>query len=71
MGMEEKTRRKEHGRQAVIVERLKRDMKQYGPGLLAAVAVYFLVHAVCDAFCPSVLITGFPCRYNEGGALSA
>ena len=61
MGMEEKTRRKEHGRQAVIVERLKRDMKQYGPGLLAAVALYFLVHAVCDAFCPSVLITGFPC----------
>lgn len=61
MGMEEKTRGKEHGRQAVIVERLKRDMKQYGPGLLAAVALYFLVHAVCDAFCPSVLITGFPC----------
>lgn len=42
-------------------ERIKQDIRQYGAGILTVVFLYFLLHALFDAFCPSVLITGFPC----------
>lgn len=48
-------------RVSVTAGRIRKDVKQYGPGMLAAVVLYFLIHAVFDAFCPSVLISGFPC----------
>lgn len=41
--------------------RIKKDIRQYGAGLLAALLLYFLFHVLFDAFCPSVLISGFPC----------
>lgn len=41
--------------------RIKQDIRQYGAGVLAAVLLYFLFHALFDAFCPSVLLSGFPC----------
>lgn len=41
--------------------RIREDIRQYGLGLLAAAILYFIMHALFDAFCPSVLITGFPC----------
>lgn len=44
-----------------IGSRIGRDIRQYGAGILAAAALYFLFHALFDAFCPSVLISGFPC----------
>ena len=50
-----------YSRLPVIGNRIKRDMKQYGIGILAAVILYFLMHALFDAFCPSILISGFPC----------
>lgn len=59
--MEEKTGKRKCDGPGVIGERIKKDIKQYGTGLLAAVALYFFVHAVSKAFCPSVLVTGFPC----------
>lgn len=44
-----------------IGNRIEKDIRQYGLGLLAAVVLYFVLHGLFDAFCPSVLITGFPC----------
>lgn len=44
-----------------IMDRIGKDIRQYGAGLLAAVILYFVMHALFDAFCPSVLISGFPC----------
>lgn len=48
-------------RLAGIGNRIKRDIKQYGQGLAVAVILYFVMHRLFRAFCPSVLITGFPC----------
>lgn len=44
-----------------IGNRIGKDIRQYGPGLLAAVILYFVIHGLFDAFCPFVLISGFPC----------
>lgn len=41
--------------------RIKKDIRQYGPGILMAVILYFLAHGLFGAFCPSLLVTGFPC----------
>lgn len=41
--------------------RIKKDVRQYGVGILAVIILYFALHALFDAFCPSVLISGFPC----------
>lgn len=48
-------------RLSVAGNRIKKDIRQYGPGVVAAVLLYFLAHALFGAFCPSLLITGFPC----------
>jgi len=45
----------------VVWERIKRDVKQHGAGILAVLALYFVMHGLFGAFCPSVIITGFPC----------
>lgn len=45
----------------VVVRRIKEDIRQHGAGVLAVVMLYFLLHAVFDAFCLSVIVTGFPC----------
>lgn len=45
----------------VIGNRIKQDIRQHGAGVLAVVMLYFLLHAVFDAFCLSVIVTGFPC----------
>lgn len=44
-----------------VGNRIGRDIRQYGVGILAAVILYFLMHGLFSAFCPSVLISGFPC----------
>ncbi len=44
-----------------IGNRIGKDVRQYGLGLLAVAGLYFVIHGLFDAFCPSVLISGFPC----------
>lgn len=44
-----------------IGNRIGKDVRQYGLGFLAVAVLYFVVHSLFDAFCPSVLISGFPC----------
>lgn len=46
---------------AEIGRRIERDLRQYGVGLLAVLLLYFLCHGLFGAFCPSVLVSGFPC----------
>lgn len=50
-----------HSRFYVIKKRIMKDLKQYGIGILAVVLLYFGAHALFNAFCPSVIISGFPC----------
>ena len=45
----------------VIWMRIKQDVRQHGTGVLAVVVMYFVMHALFGAFCPSVIVTGFPC----------
>lgn len=45
----------------IIWMRVKQDIKQHGTGVLAVVVLYFIMHALFGAFCPSVIVTGFPC----------
>lgn len=44
-----------------IWRRIKLDISRYFPGILAAVSFYFLLRYLFGGFCPSVLVTGFPC----------
>ena len=44
-----------------VWRRIKQDIRQHGAGVLAVVMLYFLLHAIFDAFCFSVIVTGFPC----------
>lgn len=48
-------------RLAGIGNRIMRDIRRYGRGLAAAVILYFIMHRLFRAFCPSILITGFSC----------
>lgn len=41
--------------------RIRQDIGNYRLGLLAAAGLYFLFHYLFGAFCPSLLLTGFPC----------
>lgn len=41
--------------------RIRKDIRDYYRGLLIVIGLYFLLHYFFDAFCPSVLVTGFPC----------
>lgn len=54
-------KKERYGGLSVTGSRIKEDVKQYGVGILAVVILYFVLHALFDAFCPSVLISGFPC----------
>lgn len=45
----------------VIWMRMKQDVRRHGAGVLAVVVMYFVMHALFGAFCPSVIVTGFPC----------
>lgn len=49
------------GKVCEIGNRIGKDIRQYGLGLLAAAVLYVVIHGLFDAFCPSVLISGFPC----------
>ena len=53
--------RKVRDNMPVIWKRIKQDIRQHGTGILAVVVLYFGMHALFDAFCPSVIVTGFPC----------
>ncbi len=53
--------KEECSRVSAIWERIERDIRQHGAGVFAVIVLYFVTHGVFDAFCPSVLITGFPC----------
>lgn len=44
-----------------IAERIQRDIRSYGAALLVVVVFYFLMHVLFQAFCPMVVLTGFPC----------
>lgn len=54
---------KKHVRDAipVIWVRVRQDIRQHGVGILAVVVLYFVMHGLFGAFCPSVIVTGFPC----------
>lgn len=59
--MIEKMKREMRDTVPVIWGRIKQDVRQHGAGVLAVVVMYFVMHALFDAFCPSVIVTGFPC----------
>lgn len=44
-----------------IAYRIRKDMRSYGAALAAVVVFYFLMHILFRAFCPMVVLTGFPC----------
>lgn len=44
-----------------IWERVKQDVRQHGAGVLAVLVLYVVMHVLFGAFCPSVIVTGFPC----------
>ena len=59
--MIEKMKREIRNALPVIWGRIKQDIGQHGAGVLAVVVLYFVMHALFGAFCPSVIVTGFPC----------
>ena len=42
-------------------QRILKDLRKYGIAAAAVLLLYFLMHAVFNAFCPLVVLTGFPC----------
>ena len=42
-------------------QRILIDLRKYGIAAAAVLLLYFLMHAVFNAFCPLVVLTGFPC----------
>lgn len=59
--MIEKMKREIRNALPVIWGRIKQDIRQHGAGVLAVTVLYFVMHALFGAFCPSVIVTGFPC----------
>lgn len=59
--MIEKMKREIRNALPVIWGRIKQDIRQHGAGVLAVIVLYFVMHALFGAFCPSVIVTGFPC----------
>ena len=59
--MIEKMKREIRNALPVIWGRIKQDIGQHGAGVLAVVVLYIVMHALFGAFCPSVIVTGFPC----------
>lgn len=43
------------------ISRAKRDIRQFWAAGAAFVVYYLISHAVFDAFCPFLVVTGFPC----------
>lgn len=48
-------------RAALVLQRIRNDIKRYGFAILLVAVFYFLMHFVFHAFCPVVVLTGFPC----------
>lgn len=44
-----------------VIERIKRDIRQFWAAGVAFIVYYLIVKAIFDAFCPFLIITGFPC----------
>lgn len=44
-----------------ILKRIGTDLKEYGWALAGILVCYVLIHAVFDAFCPFLILTGIPC----------
>ena len=44
-----------------MFSRIWKDIKNYWPAIVIVILFYCLMHALFDAFCPSVIITGLPC----------
>lgn len=44
-----------------IIDRIKRDIRQFWVAGAAFVIYYIIIHAMFDAFCPLLVVTGFPC----------
>ncbi len=44
-----------------IANRIRKDMRSYGVALFVVAVFYFLMHILFEAFCPMVVLTGFPC----------
>ncbi len=44
-----------------ILERIYKDIKEYGWAVIAFVIYYVLIHVIFDAFCPLLVLTGIPC----------
>lgn len=44
-----------------IINRIGKDLKEYGWALAGILVCYVLIHAVFDAFCPFLILTGIPC----------
>ena len=42
-------------------KRIGEDIRRYGIAILAVLILYGLMHALFRAFCPMVLLTGYPC----------
>ena len=59
--MIEKMKREIRNALPIIWGRIKQDIRQHGAGVLAVIVLYFVMHALFGAFCPSVIVTGFPC----------
>lgn len=44
-----------------VISRIKKDICQFWIAGAAFAVYYVIVHAVFDAFCPLLVVTGFPC----------
>ena len=44
-----------------MLKRVWKDLKNYWAAIIVVILFYFLMHAVFDAFCPSVIVFGLPC----------
>lgn len=42
-------------------KRIGRDFRKYGIAIFTVLVLYGVMHALFRAFCPMVLLTGFPC----------
>lgn len=44
-----------------IVKRIWEDIRRYWIAIIVVAVLYTFMHLLFDAFCPSLVITGFPC----------
>lgn len=43
------------------IDRVKKDIRQYWMAGVVFIVYYLIVRAIFDAFCPFLVVTGFPC----------